>query len=61
MADDKTNRGPQDRLRINVTEKYEVQYWTEKFGVSEERLRDAVNRVGVMAADVEKALKGKQK
>jgi hypothetical protein len=58
MSDDKTNRGPQDRLRININERYEVQYWTEKFGVSEEQLRNAVNRVGVMAADVEKALKG---
>jgi hypothetical protein len=26
MADDKTNRGPADRLRINVNEEYEVRY-----------------------------------
>jgi len=37
MADDPTKRGPQDRTRINVTEKYEVDYWKNKFGVSEEK------------------------
>jgi hypothetical protein len=31
MADDKTNRGPQDRTRINLSEDYEVRYWTKKF------------------------------
>ena len=34
MADDRTNRGPQDRSRINLGEDYEVRYWTDKFGVS---------------------------
>lgn len=29
MADDKTNRGPQDRTRINLAEIYEVRYWTK--------------------------------
>lgn len=59
MADDKTNRGPQDRSRINVNEPYEVQYWTKKFGVNEAQLRAAVAKVGVMADDVERYLKGK--
>jgi len=27
MADDKSNRGPADRARINVNEDYEVAYW----------------------------------
>ncbi|MCD6013785.1 MAG: hypothetical protein K0Q79_3647 [Flavipsychrobacter sp.] len=57
MSDDRTKRGPQDSSRINITENYEVQYWTEKFGVSSEQLRNAVQRVGSLAADVEKALK----
>ena len=38
MADDKTNRGPQDRSRINMHEDYEVRYWTEALGVSPPRL-----------------------
>ena len=41
---------------MNMNEDYEVRYWTEKFGVSAERLRTAVQRVGVMVADVEREL-----
>lgn len=33
MADDNTIRGPQDRSRINLSEDYEVRYWTDKFGI----------------------------
>lgn len=57
MSDDKTKKGEADRLRVNVDEKYEVQYWTNKWHVSEQQLRDAVAKVGPMAADVERALK----
>ena len=56
MADDKNDRGPADRTRVNVNEDYEVQYWSKKFGVSPDQLRAAVKKVGVMAADVEKEL-----
>jgi hypothetical protein len=56
MADDKSERGPADRTRVNVNEDYEVQYWSKKFGVSAEQLREAVKKAGVMAADVEKQL-----
>lgn len=57
MADDTTNRGQQDRLRVNINEEHEVRYWTERFGCSRDELAMAVKKVGVMAADVEKALK----
>ncbi|WHU04395.1 DUF3606 domain-containing protein [Sphingomonas sp. NIBR02145] len=46
MADDKTLRGPQDSSRVAMGEDYEVSYWTEKFGVSRERLQEAVDAVG---------------
>ncbi|MEP9359990.1 MULTISPECIES: DUF3606 domain-containing protein [unclassified Sphingomonas] len=46
MADDKTLRGPQDSSRVAMGEEYEVSYWTEKFGVSRERLQEAVDAVG---------------
>lgn len=58
MADDKTDRGPQDRSRIALGEDYEVEYWTGKFGVSKERLEDAVKAVGSSAHAVEQHLKG---
>jgi hypothetical protein len=57
MPDDKTNRGPQDASRINGQEDYELRYWTKRFGVSAERLREVVQRVGASAAAVEAELK----
>lgn len=56
MADDKTDRGPQDRSRINMSEDYEVRYWTRKFGVSKEDLEKAVAKVGSSAAAVAREL-----
>lgn len=58
MADDKTKRGPQDAARINIHEEYELTYWTDRFGVSAEQLRAAVNKVGVSAEAVERELQG---
>lgn len=57
MSDDKNNRGPADRSRINVHEDYELRYWSDKFGCSHDQLKAAVKAVGVMAADVEAYLK----
>ena len=56
MADDRTLRGQQDRQRINMSEDYEVAYWTKKWGVSREQLAEAVRRVGPMSASVAKLL-----
>lgn len=57
MSDDKNNRGPQDRSRISLLEDYEVRYWTDALGGSEERLREIVRRVGNSADAVREALK----
>ena len=53
MADNLTERGTQDRSRINVEQQHEVRYWSEKFGVTEAELRQAVQAVGPMADKVE--------
>jgi hypothetical protein len=37
---------PFDQSRINLKEPDEVQYWADKFGVSKERLSEAVRNVG---------------
>jgi hypothetical protein len=58
MADDKTKRAPQDEKLINLTEDYEVEYWTERFGVTRERLATAVRRVGNSALAVERYFRG---
>ena len=52
MADDKTKRRPQDAKLVSLTEDYEVEY-SKKFGVTKERLAEAVQRVGHSAAAVE--------
>ena len=57
MADNLQDRGAQDRARVNINEEHEVRYWTEKFGVSEEDLIQAVSVVGVSADEVERYLK----
>jgi hypothetical protein len=56
MADNLQDRGPQDRARINVNEPHEVAYWTSKFGVTADQLRNVVTDVGVSADAVEQAL-----
>jgi len=53
MSDDKNQRAPQDAARVALGEDYEVQYWSERFGVSRERLERAVKSVGNSAERVE--------
>jgi hypothetical protein len=52
MSEDKAKRGAQDRNLISLGEEHEVRYWTKALGISEQRLRDAVNKVGHSAAKV---------
>ena len=57
MSDDKTETGNPDRQRIAMGEDYEVRDWAQKFGVSREKLQQAVDAVGNQADDVEAWLK----
>ena len=57
MSDDKSKKGMQDRSRINTEEDYELRYWSEKFGVSQDQLKAAVKKVGNSVSPVEKELK----
>lgn len=56
MADDPKERGPQDRSRVNVEQDYERRWWSQKWGVSEDRLREAVKAAGSSASAVAKHL-----
>ena len=58
MPDDLSKRGGQDRKRIDVTQDYELQSWSEKFAVSREQLKEAVQAVGDSADAVERYLAG---
>jgi hypothetical protein len=52
MADDLSDRGPNDRKRISLDEEWEVRYWTRTLDVTEDRLRQVIAEVGNMAKDV---------
>jgi hypothetical protein len=54
MTDDLTERGADDRSRVNVNEEHEVRYWTKKWGVTKEQLMLAVRQVGLSVAAVAK-------
>ena len=56
MSDDKSKRRPQDSSRINLSEDYEVRYWTGELGVSEERLRELVRQHGNSVTAIREAL-----
>ena len=57
MSDDKSKTGASDRARISVEQHYERRDWARKFAVTEDELLRAVQKVGPLAADVEKELK----
>ena len=58
MSDDTSDRGATDRSRISLSQPWEVRYWTEALGISEQELRDVVGRVGNSADAVRAALRG---
>lgn len=45
-----------DAIRIDLVEPWQVDYWVETFGVSEERLRHAIDEVGHAPAEVRRYL-----
>lgn len=48
--------GSIDASRVRLIESFEIDYWTDRFGVSKERLETAVGKVGPMVFDVEREL-----
>lgn len=58
MADDLKQTGKQDDERINVNQDHELTYWSDKLGVSRDKLREAVAKVGPMRRAVENHLRG---
>lgn len=56
MSDNLHIRQPQDRLKINIHEPWEVNWWTREFGVTKAQLEAAVRAVGVQTSAVRKHL-----
>jgi Protein of unknown function (DUF3606) len=46
--------------RIDLNQSYQVAYWKERFGISEEELIEAVRTAGGLARNVETYLKEKR-
>lgn len=57
MPDDLTRKKPEDPTKINLNQSWEIKYWTNKLGVSEQQLRNAVRAVGSLVVDVKRYLK----
>ena len=55
MADDTAGRDYQYRDRINIHEHCELRYWTKELGLTPEKLKWTVEKVGAMATEVRKA------
>ena len=56
MCDDLSKRRPQDATKVNVNESWELGYWSKEFGVTKERLKEAVKAVGTSVAAVKRYL-----
>jgi hypothetical protein len=56
MSDNLKIRQPQDPTKINVHESWELDYWSKKFGVSKDKLVQAVDAVGPLVAKVKQHL-----
>lgn len=56
MSDDLKKKQPEDPSKININQVWEVNYWCNKFGVTETTLKQAVKAVGPMVKDVKKYL-----
>ena len=56
MSDDLNRKGPEDPKKINVHQSWELKYWSEKFNVTEEKIKTAVRNVGVWVVDVKRFL-----
>jgi hypothetical protein len=56
MADDPKVASRLDGSLINIGQDYEVRYWCEKLGVSEDQLKSAVAKVGPLVKHVREHL-----
>jgi hypothetical protein len=48
------------KTRIDLNQSYQVAYWKDRFGVSEQELSEAVLAAGALARKVEEYLRSKQ-
>jgi hypothetical protein len=54
--DDPSKRAPKNPSQVNISEDYEVRYWTAALGVPKDRLAEIVGRVGNSLVEVRREL-----
>jgi hypothetical protein len=57
MSDDKSARNSPDNKRIDIHDPNEVRHWSKSLGISAEKLKELVARVGTSAEKVRAAAK----
>jgi methyl-accepting chemotaxis protein len=57
MSDNKSARNSPDNKRIDINDPNEVRHWSESLGISAEKLKQLVARVGTSAEKVREAAK----
>ena len=57
MPDDLSTRHGRDRERINVNQDHELRHWSQKLGVTPDKLKEAVQAVGDDAEKVQQHLR----
>jgi hypothetical protein len=55
MADDKSNRGGQDRARVSGEQGYEVEYFARKHGITKEQAEKLIEEHGSNRATLDAA------
>jgi hypothetical protein len=56
MTDEPLSRGGKDRTRIDLNDDHDLRYWSRRLNISRTDLKRAVDKVGVVAADVARYL-----
>ena len=56
MPDSLDIRMPDDRVKINLGQPWEVQYWTKELGCTESQLKEAIKKVGYSVTRVREYL-----
>jgi hypothetical protein len=56
MPDDKSKTGTADRVQIDTHQLYELTYWSEKLGVTKQKIIQAVDAAGPRVENVRRYL-----
>lgn len=59
MPDNLNRKKPIDSKKINITQDWELDYWSRTLGVNKDKLKIIVKKVGPLLSDVKKEIGNK--